>query len=78
MGGEESGELNGEDIGGVDDNLLKMLEIGMIEGCLFREGNDRWREMMIEEKMVGKLEKVFDWKDGVMGKGIEYWGDGKV
>lgn len=76
--GDETAQFNAQDIGGVDDNFFKMLEIPIIQGSFFTERNDSCSQIMIEEKMVGKLQKVFHWKDGVIGKRIEYSGDGKV
>ncbi len=60
------------DMGGVDDNFFKLMDIPIVQGSFFTERNDSSLQVMIDEKMAKKLTRLGHWKDGVIGKKIGY------
>ncbi len=73
--GNFSTQFNVDDIGGVDDNFFKMMEIPIVQGSFFTERNDSCRQVMVDETLAKKLMTIGRWKDGVIGKRIGYAGN---
>ena len=71
---DERTMFNVIDMGGVDDNFFKLMNIPIVQGSFFTERNDSSLQVMIDEKMARKLTRLGHWKDGVVGKKIAYSG----
>ncbi len=75
LAGDNNTQFNILDIGGVDDNFFKMMEIPIVQGTFFTERNDSCRQVMVDETLAAKLATIGHWKDGVIGKRIGYAGN---
>lgn len=61
------------DFGFVNHNTISIFDIKTVHGCPFSASNIVG-EIMVSESFATKLEKVMNWKDGVLGKTIESTG----